>query len=179
MRELGDRAKTLSKDLALVLLGHSSGAHESAVATLAPDQYAPRCDDPLVAPDALVGLAGDVVGEVVAARQQGGGEVETAGHVRSPDLRSKGMNEAQVLDIVIKAQAPLFEAISEAMGVVISSVALHAGADQSVRADLRAFVQAYDAAPSGGPRDAAQRAMTLEMLRKLLQRLSEIPEPDD
>ena len=89
------------------------------------------------------------------------------------------MNEAQVLDIVIKAQAPLFEAISEAMGVVISSVALHAGADQSVRADLRAFVQAYDAAPSGGPRDAAQRAMTLEMLRKLLQRLSEIPEPDD
>ena len=42
----------------LVLLGHSSGAHLSAVATLAPDQYAPKCEDPLVAPDALVGLAG-------------------------------------------------------------------------------------------------------------------------
>ena len=42
----------------LVLLGHSSGAHLSAVAALAPDQYAPTCDDPLVAADALVGLAG-------------------------------------------------------------------------------------------------------------------------
>ncbi len=42
----------------LVLLGHSSGAHLSAVATLAPDQYAPTCDDPLVAPDALVVSAG-------------------------------------------------------------------------------------------------------------------------
>jgi len=41
-----------------VLLGHSSGAHLSSVATLAPDQYSPECDDPLVSPDALVGLAG-------------------------------------------------------------------------------------------------------------------------
>lgn len=41
-----------------VLLGHSSGAHLSAVATLAPDQFTPKCDDPVVAPDALVGLAG-------------------------------------------------------------------------------------------------------------------------
>ena len=43
---------------ALVLLGHSSGAHLSAVATLAPGSVAPRCEDPLVAPDALIGLAG-------------------------------------------------------------------------------------------------------------------------
>lgn len=42
----------------LVLLGHSSGAHLSALATLAPETFAPRCDDPLVQPDALVGLAG-------------------------------------------------------------------------------------------------------------------------
>jgi acetyl esterase/lipase len=42
----------------VVLLGHSSGAHLSAVATLAPDQYSPTCDDPLVSPDALIGLAG-------------------------------------------------------------------------------------------------------------------------
>ncbi len=41
-----------------VLLGHSSGAHLSAVATLDPDSYPPDCDDPVVAPDALVGLAG-------------------------------------------------------------------------------------------------------------------------
>ena len=41
-----------------VLLGHSSGAHLSAVATLAPGDYSPTCDDPLVTPDALVGLAG-------------------------------------------------------------------------------------------------------------------------
>ena len=41
-----------------VLLGHSSGAHLSSVATLAPDQFSPDCDDPVVAPDALVGLAG-------------------------------------------------------------------------------------------------------------------------
>lgn len=42
----------------LVLLGHSSGAHLSAVATLAPDSVEPECGDPLVAADALVGLAG-------------------------------------------------------------------------------------------------------------------------
>ena len=42
----------------LVLLGHSSGAHLSAVATLAPDRYDPTCEDPVVEPDALVGLAG-------------------------------------------------------------------------------------------------------------------------
>jgi acetyl esterase/lipase len=42
----------------LVLLGHSSGAHLTAVATLAPDSVTPRCEDPLVEPDALVGLAG-------------------------------------------------------------------------------------------------------------------------
>ena len=42
----------------LVLLGHSSGAHLSSVATLAPDRYDPTCEDPVVEPDALVGLAG-------------------------------------------------------------------------------------------------------------------------
>lgn len=42
----------------LVLLGHSSGAHLSSLATLAPTSVTPRCEDPLVAPDALVGLAG-------------------------------------------------------------------------------------------------------------------------
>ena len=42
----------------LVLLGHSSGAHLSAVATLDPTGVTPRCEDPVVAPDALVGLAG-------------------------------------------------------------------------------------------------------------------------
>lgn len=41
-----------------VLLGHSSGAHLSAVATLDPGRYSPTCADPVVAPDALVGLAG-------------------------------------------------------------------------------------------------------------------------
>ena len=41
-----------------VLLGHSSGAHLSSVATLAPEQFSPRCSDPVVQPDALVGLAG-------------------------------------------------------------------------------------------------------------------------
>ena len=42
----------------LVLLGHSSGAHLSSVATLDPTSVTPRCEDPVVAPDALVGLAG-------------------------------------------------------------------------------------------------------------------------
>jgi len=42
----------------LVLLGHSSGAHLSAVAALAPDAVRPACEDPLVEADALVGLAG-------------------------------------------------------------------------------------------------------------------------
>lgn len=42
----------------LVVLGHSSGAHLSALAALATDDYDPRCEDPLVAPDAVVGLAG-------------------------------------------------------------------------------------------------------------------------
>jgi acetyl esterase/lipase len=42
----------------VVLLGHSSGAHLSAVATLDPERYSPDCPDPAVVPDALVGLAG-------------------------------------------------------------------------------------------------------------------------
>ncbi|HET6967701.1 MAG TPA: alpha/beta hydrolase [Ornithinibacter sp.] len=42
----------------LVLLGHSSGAHLSSLATLDPTSVAPRCEDPVVTPDALVGLAG-------------------------------------------------------------------------------------------------------------------------
>ncbi len=42
----------------VVLLGHSSGAHLSAVTTLDPQRYTPTCDDPVVAADALVGLAG-------------------------------------------------------------------------------------------------------------------------
>ncbi len=42
----------------VVLLGHSSGAHLSALATLDPNDHTPSCDDPVVAPDALVGLAG-------------------------------------------------------------------------------------------------------------------------
>lgn len=41
-----------------VLLGHSSGAHLSAVATLDPGRYTPECADPVVQADALVGLAG-------------------------------------------------------------------------------------------------------------------------
>jgi acetyl esterase/lipase len=41
-----------------VLLGHSSGAHLSSVATLDPGHYTPDCADPVVEPDALVGLAG-------------------------------------------------------------------------------------------------------------------------
>ncbi len=42
----------------LVLLGHSSGAHLAAVATLAPDSVDARCEDPPVEADAFVGLAG-------------------------------------------------------------------------------------------------------------------------
>lgn len=41
-----------------VLLGHSSGAHLAAVAALDPTAFTPSCADPLVRPDALVGLAG-------------------------------------------------------------------------------------------------------------------------
>ena len=34
----------------LVLLGHSSGAHLSAVATLAADRFSPDCEDPSSCP---------------------------------------------------------------------------------------------------------------------------------
>ena len=42
----------------MALLGHSSGAHLASLATLDPEDFTPHCEDPLVAPDALVGLAG-------------------------------------------------------------------------------------------------------------------------
>jgi acetyl esterase/lipase len=42
----------------VVVLGHSSGAHLSALAVLAAQDYSPSCPDPRVEPDALVGLAG-------------------------------------------------------------------------------------------------------------------------
>ena len=43
---------------AVVLLGHSAGAHLAAVAALTPDRFSPGCRDEVVAPDAVVGLAG-------------------------------------------------------------------------------------------------------------------------
>ena len=59
---LADGAATASaagiRPTRLVLLGHSSGAHLSALATLDPGAVSPSCEDPLVEPDALVGLAG-------------------------------------------------------------------------------------------------------------------------
>lgn len=42
----------------VAVLGHSSGAHLASLAVLAVDDYSPRCQDPVVEPDALVGLAG-------------------------------------------------------------------------------------------------------------------------
>lgn len=42
----------------VAVLGHSSGAHLSALAVLATDDYEPTCSSPLVAPDALIGLSG-------------------------------------------------------------------------------------------------------------------------
>ena len=42
----------------VALLGHSSGAHLASLATLDPEDFTPHCEDPLVAADAFVGLAG-------------------------------------------------------------------------------------------------------------------------
>lgn len=42
----------------VTVLGHSSGAHLASLATLAYDDFSPDCEDPVVEPDALVGLAG-------------------------------------------------------------------------------------------------------------------------
>jgi acetyl esterase/lipase len=42
----------------VAVMGHSSGAHLAALAVLATADYTPACPDPVVAPDALVGLAG-------------------------------------------------------------------------------------------------------------------------
>lgn len=42
----------------VAVLGHSSGAHLAALATLAFDDHQPECSAPLVEPDALIGLAG-------------------------------------------------------------------------------------------------------------------------
>jgi acetyl esterase/lipase len=42
----------------VVVLGHSAGAHLSAVAALSAQDFRPGCRDALVAPDAVVGLAG-------------------------------------------------------------------------------------------------------------------------
>jgi len=42
----------------VALLGHSSGAHLASLAMLDPEDFTPHCEDPLVAADAFVGLAG-------------------------------------------------------------------------------------------------------------------------
>lgn len=42
----------------VALLGHSSGAHLAALATLEPQQFRPRCQAPVAEADAFVGLAG-------------------------------------------------------------------------------------------------------------------------
>ena len=59
---LADAAATASAEgiepASLVVLGHSSGAHLAALAALDAERMSPDCEDPVVAPDALVGLAG-------------------------------------------------------------------------------------------------------------------------
>lgn len=42
----------------VIVLGHSTGAHLAALAVLAASDYSPECPDPVVAPDALIGMAG-------------------------------------------------------------------------------------------------------------------------
>jgi acetyl esterase/lipase len=80
----------------LVLLGHSSGAHLSAVATLAADRFSPDCEDPVVAPDAFIGLAGpydirqfaDAADALFAAPvDEAPGEWDAANPVIHADLR--------------------------------------------------------------------------------------------
>ena len=51
------RATGIEPEL-MVLLGHSSGAHLAALAALTPSSTTPECEDPIVDPDAFVGLAG-------------------------------------------------------------------------------------------------------------------------
>ena len=80
----------------LVLLGHSSGAHLSAVATLAADRFSPDCEDPVVEPDAFIGLAGpydirqfaDAADALFAAPiDEAPGEWDAANPVIHADLR--------------------------------------------------------------------------------------------
>ena len=42
----------------VIVLGHSTGAHLGALAVLATSDYSPACPDPVVVPDALIGMAG-------------------------------------------------------------------------------------------------------------------------
>jgi acetyl esterase/lipase len=42
----------------VIVLGHSTGAHLAALAVLATSDYSPACPDPVVVPDALIGMAG-------------------------------------------------------------------------------------------------------------------------
>jgi acetyl esterase/lipase len=71
----------------VAVMGHSSGAHLAALAVLATADYTPACPDPVVAPDALVGLAGtyDVSMYPGLARRLFGVDQET-----DPDLWESG-----------------------------------------------------------------------------------------
>lgn len=42
----------------VIVLGHSTGSHLAALAALATSDYSPACPDPVVVPDALIGMAG-------------------------------------------------------------------------------------------------------------------------
>jgi acetyl esterase/lipase len=80
------RSAGIETDLVAVM-GHSSGAHLAALAVLAAAEYTPVCPDPVVAPDALVGLAGtyDVSMYPGLARRLFGVDPET-----DPDLWESG-----------------------------------------------------------------------------------------
>ena len=63
------RAPKASIPTTSVVLGHSSGAHLAALAALDADGLSPDCEDPVVAPEALVGLAGPYdIREVLGCR---------------------------------------------------------------------------------------------------------------
>ncbi len=82
----------------------------------------------------------------------------------------------QIAQLVMDAQGLTISAVSQAMAVVVARLAWHVHAHEKLRADLKEFLRDFAPDKPGDPGNELMHSMIEAVLRKILLRLSEIPD---
>ena len=82
----------------------------------------------------------------------------------------------QIVQLVMDAQGVTVSAVSQAMAIVVARLAWHVHSHEKLRADLKEFLRDFAADKPGDTTSELMHSMIEAMLRKILLRLSEIPD---